>query len=533
MRALFQQLDTAIHNQEGLSIVLPGPFGVGKSTTLLYIGHVARAKGYVVFPMQASYFVNQARPMRSLIQQFWRTWIDAVGENIMKDIFPDNFESINKILWTASLEPDEEQWIVQTFTALVRKLQMYKTKPVVFLIDQCNEFHTNPQCIKMYSDSEWKEATPEENPVGRLFLNWNTFQVNLGGIFWGYNSSALQLMPGVQDSNAELFSRLEPMNRQVFREFVDFLVQQNKLPQECHGDDFFELCGGIPREACAFGIQIKRMYDHGQSNYQQWKDAYWQDRTLLFRTRIRRLLDEELLGPERVKDSVRFASSLFVGEKLTSAPDSWMASCMLVTKDGYQKLFCRAAEKAFMQVFDDSQVVRQAINIFRNDESSRWRSLELAVVYRFRRACGHPIEFSYTDLRGNDKGTLTIRASSIIHGGNSVPRPNSIPRNTLFVCRRNTLVVDFFIHDADGAQILIQFSESCYLDHHALHDPKDQAIRDYSASALDPIPEAQLQYMYLTPSDRLMVKRSKRYRSDVLLVAGADSMKQLFGNLFN
>ncbi len=90
-------------------------------------------------------------------------------------------------------------------------------------------------------------------------------------------------------------------------------------------------------------------------------------RILFFRTRIQRLLDKEQLGPQLLKESVPFASSLFVGEKMTSAPDMWIASGLIVTNDGFHKLFCPAAEKAFLSVFNESKAIRQAIEIFRND----------------------------------------------------------------------------------------------------------------------------------------------------------------------
>jgi hypothetical protein len=70
-----------------------------------------------------------------------------------------------------------------------------------------------------------------------------------------------------------------------------------------------------------------------------------------------------------LKESLPFASSLFVGEKMTSVPDIWIASGLIVTKDGFHKLFCPAAEKAILSVFDESKAIRQAIEIFRSDPS--------------------------------------------------------------------------------------------------------------------------------------------------------------------
>jgi flagellar biosynthesis GTPase FlhF len=79
MTTLFQELEDSIHRNRKYKSLLQGPSGVGKTTTLLYIGHMARTKGYVVFPIQARDFVNQAEPMSDLIRQFLLDWIDAVG----------------------------------------------------------------------------------------------------------------------------------------------------------------------------------------------------------------------------------------------------------------------------------------------------------------------------------------------------------------------------------------------------------------------------------------------------------------------
>jgi hypothetical protein len=105
-----------------------------------------------------------------------------------------------------------------------------------------------------------------------------------------------------------------------------------------------------------------------------------------------------------------------------------------------------------------------------------------------------------------------------VHGGAIAPLPNSIPRNRLFVCIRNTPVVDFFLHDASGAQILIQVSASCFREQKAKYDPKDEDIRVYGASALKPRAEARLENIYLTPNTSLMGKNPKYYRADVFLV---------------
>jgi flagellar biosynthesis GTPase FlhF len=85
MRTLYEELHAAIEHEEGHTSLLQGPSGVGKTTTLLYIGHMARAKGYLVFPIQARDFVHQAESMSVLIQKFLRKWFRAVGQDIVKE----------------------------------------------------------------------------------------------------------------------------------------------------------------------------------------------------------------------------------------------------------------------------------------------------------------------------------------------------------------------------------------------------------------------------------------------------------------
>lgn len=82
--------------------------------------------------------------------------------------------------------------------------------------------------------------TPEENPVGAMFLEWNTFEVNYGGIFYGCNSE-FQLIPIARDGNAWLFCRVKPINAKEFKKFTAFLIKQNRLPAECESTHFQDL----------------------------------------------------------------------------------------------------------------------------------------------------------------------------------------------------------------------------------------------------------------------------------------------------
>jgi hypothetical protein len=60
-------------------------------------------------------------------------------------------------------------------------------------------------------------------------------------------------MPTAREGNLALISRVESVNLEDFIVFVDLLLGHYRLPQECKCDDFFEVCGGIPREAREFG----------------------------------------------------------------------------------------------------------------------------------------------------------------------------------------------------------------------------------------------------------------------------------------
>ena len=94
------------------------------------------------------------------------------AEKILRKIFfGDDFGKIKTIVSATILKPDEEKQIIRVFQVLVWELQSYEDKPVIFLIDQCNVFHESPQMIKMYSNSRKKKVSPDENPVGVLFLD--------------------------------------------------------------------------------------------------------------------------------------------------------------------------------------------------------------------------------------------------------------------------------------------------------------------------------------------------------------------------
>lgn len=148
MTTLYRELEDSMQRNQSYKTLLQGPNGVGKTTTLLYIGHMARAKGYLVFPIQASFFVNQGKPMSSQITQFLLNWRNAEGEAKLKEI--PCIHQQRETLWDLlNQNYQDEKVAMVTFCQLVDELRVCKTKPVIFLIDQCNVFNTNPQKIKL------------------------------------------------------------------------------------------------------------------------------------------------------------------------------------------------------------------------------------------------------------------------------------------------------------------------------------------------------------------------------------------------
>ncbi len=531
-KSLSNELSLAIQDKQDLTILLQGPSGVDKTSTLLYIGNLSRKKGYVVFPLQAYDFVDQDAPLCLLVQDLLKTWIAAVGTDSVRSVMgEDFFATVQDNLSRNDIEAEKD--IFKIFKKIVMKLRMCENKIVIFLVDQCNALHTKSQKITFDSNSSSTNVAPKENPVAAMFLDWNSFKARRGGIFYAF-SSTFQLMPTARDGNSSLFSSIEPMNRDKFNLFVTFLENENVLAKNCNVNILYDLCGGIPREVRMFGSVTQRLPGDVGQKYQEWKNEYLISRICFYKSRIHRLLDKQKTEnndqeppmDENYNENVMFAASLFVGKELTSAPEVWMASGLIVTKHGLFKLFCPAAEMAILSVFDDLKFTRQAIQIFGSDETISWRGLELAVTHLFRRARGNPIKLHYTDLCGANRNSMTITAGLIEYGGTRTPAATSIPRNTVYICARNTPVIDFFIHDAHGTQILLQVSESFYRDHNAKYDPEDSTIKAYAAAAQNPIPGAPLHYVYLTSDDQLMSKsknkRSKHYDDSIMLIAKSD-----------
>ena len=125
-----------------------------------------------------------------------------------------------------------------------------------------------------------------------------------------------------------------------------------------------------------------------------------------------------------------------------------------------------------------------------------------------------------------------------IQYGKALPEAGSIPRGSLFVCARGAPIIDFFIHDANGVQVLLQVSEVAYQNHKAKYDPNSGKLNVYSAATVDPVNNARIQYVYLMTNTHLMKMHkngnysSKFYRDDVLLISG-ESTSLVFSGLLD
>ena len=123
---------------------------------------------------------------------------------------------------------------------------------------------------------------------------------------------------------------MEPLStREEFGSLVDVLVANGKLPELCqtHFLEFYELCGGLPREAREFGSLDRYMkwLTSGYLNFERWKRKHTQNRAAFYNDRIKRLLSrKDEIGEQLIKDSVVFAAKLFVGETMESAPQIWV-----------------------------------------------------------------------------------------------------------------------------------------------------------------------------------------------------------------
>jgi hypothetical protein len=520
MKQIYQKLQ---RDDSPFTVLLQGASGVGKTMTLLVVGHMARKSGCIVFPIQGKYFVNQERPLSEIVKKFLSKWISAVGEELLAKL-PCKFRNFSNLLEFVKkgLESDEND-LIGCFEHLVQELTDVVDVPVVFLIDQCNAFCTT-HTVKILPKDERKIVVPGsgENPIASLFSQWNTFSMRRGCTLYAFSSS-FNLLPSADDGNSNLFETLEPMDKSEFGKLVELAVNSMHLPPELlepePSQQLFDLCAGIPRELLAFSLVWKRSQ---KSNFDNLKSSYLHNRRKFYQDRIKRLFNKEKMGDELVKASVSFAARVFVGRPMYNVPQIWEDAGLITFKNGRYQLLCPAAADALLSSIDQD-VMRDAVSIFTSDLNTRWRALELGVVYVFRQAIvsSDPVVLECTKLDGERSTKLYVKVKIIVHSENRPP-VSSLPPGTMFVCPIRTPVIDFFIHDIDGQKVALQVSESSYIDHKSKYPDFEKMKEDYEKAVINGN-SSEIQYVYLTTSSHKMSKTGKHFTEQVLLISNINN----------
>lgn len=512
--------------------LLHGASGVGKTITLLFIGHMARKSGCIVFPIQASGFVNQEIPLSRIVDNFLSYWSRAVGDHLLGEIRCQKNKLFSNLLDLVNHGLSDETNSIPCFLNLVHELQHVEHVPVVFLIDQCNAFYTK-HTVKIFSDDESKVVEPGSghNPIASLFVQWNSFQLRRGCILYAFSSS-FNLMPTAKDGNSNLFKTLQPMDDLEFKKLVELSININHLPKELLGPQtykqLFDLCEGIPRELLSFTLAWKRPKEF---NFDIVKLEYLEHRREFYQDRIKRLFNKEKMGEELVKASVSFASHVFVGKPMDNVPQIWKNAGLITCKNRKYQLLCPAAADALLTSMD-LDVMRDAVSIFTSDPITRWRALELGVVYVFRQAIisSESVGLECTKLNGEISTNLYLKVKKIVHS-ESRPPVSSLPPGTMLVCPIRTPVIDFFIHDIDGQKVAIQVSESSYMDHKSKYPDFENIKEDYQNAVINGN-LSEIQYVYLTTSRHKLKKTGKHFTEHVLLVSNINNgATRFFKNL--
>ncbi|CAG8474433.1 7714_t:CDS:2, partial [Paraglomus occultum] len=431
-------------------------------------------------------------------------------------------------MFDAAMEAAKDiQNSVVLFNFLVEDLQRTVRVPVVICIDQYNAFLVDHEAVLEYNKAP-TTISWGSNPIGRIFSDWNNFNVQRGAVLFAFTSSYHGGKTAI-DGNSRLFTRISPYNNDEWAKMT------NRYTDSLPPDTGFlrNFVGGIPRELGRFMKIWAKERHNGVDNVMK---LYTKDATDYYKERIQRLLDKKRMK-EDVKESTVFAAKIFMGSPMDDVPDSWENSGMVVVRGQTCKLCCPAAELAIFKAFDDSHT-KNAISILRGDKTISWRVLELCVQHRFRMAAmsANIVEMEYTDLtQKKEKEKIQISAQNIIiHNDIPVELPTIHP-GTVYICWRGAAVVDFFIYNHDCKKIFLQVSEQPYAKHKTkLPDLFTTTITRHNLSVYDffskcidetydPSDRNSLDendyYVYLTTSDSKM-KVPDEIHKKVCLIPG-------------
>lgn len=160
-------------------LILKGPIGVGKTTSLLIIGQIAKEMNILVFPIDARLFTNR-EDIETTTCQFIKKWSEK-NEAILNHLnskqnhYEFKFDKLTK------------ENAVKTLREIIDHLKLQSIIPVLFIVDECNAFH-HPH--RFWQNNEIKEITdPVMNPIGRFFCgDINNFAISRGGVIFAYSS---------------------------------------------------------------------------------------------------------------------------------------------------------------------------------------------------------------------------------------------------------------------------------------------------------------------------------------------------------
>ncbi|CAG8659185.1 10290_t:CDS:1, partial [Paraglomus brasilianum] len=439
--------------QTNLTYLLKGAGGVGKTTTLYFASIIAQRSGCLTMYINAKFFTNGTRWINQKVCEFLEPWA-LRNQDLLKQL-----PSSSKVtMFDAAMEAAKDiQNSVVLFNFLIEDLQRTVRVPVVICIDQYNAFLVDHEAVLEYNKAP-TTISWGSNPIGRIFSDWNNFNVQRGAVLFAFTSSYHGGKTAI-DGNSRLFTRISPYNNDEWAKMT------NRFTDSLPPDTGFlrNFVGGIPRELGRFMKIWDKEHHNGVDNVMK---LYTKDATDYYKERIQRLLDKKRMK-EDVKESTVFAAKIFMGSSMDDVPDSWENSGMVVVQGQTYKLCCPAAELAIFKAFDDSHT-KNAISILRGDKTISWRVLELCVQHRFRMAAmsANIVEMEYTDLtQKKEKEKIQISAQNIIiHNDIPVELPTIHP-GTVYICWRGAAVVDFFIYNHDCKKIFLQVSEQPYAKH--------------------------------------------------------------------
>ena len=501
MRRLYAELKQI---EFGWTRVLTGVSGAGKSTSLLFIGHMAVSSGCIVFSLQGHEMWESK--VHEWNQFILLRWMEAVGKGLLSEIKCPLNKSMS-LYDLVSIGAKDSRKSISTVRDLILNLSAITVVPVVILIDQFNVFHT---CTA--------ESDTEVASICKFISGLRQTSMRRGCILFAYSVSSSE-MPIASGEYSLLNIQIYPMDFVSFELFVHTLTESFKTKLPVPIEDLFSLCMGLPREA----VSIFSLIAHNrEENFDVIRTKYFDSRALFYKHRIWKVTRHRTVSEAVRRKSVTFAVRLFIGERMTSAPSIWQESGLIVRKDMHVCVPCEAAERGLINSFCED-TTREALQIFNSDINIRWRALELAFVFVVRQSiiAGNPVTFNCTDLKGESPKTIHSSLDRILHYSSHL-KPSSVAKGTLVVCPRRDAVVCFLLFGRDGVKLYVEVSDSAFEDRssHMKGIPKVDGI--YQNALIQTTTEMQVGMLYLYIStSRKQLECSSKFNPNVLLISNA------------